>query len=306
VYSLYSGTIDSALFRYAHIWVISFKEKLIMKQKSENNSLFLFFLIAYAFSWLFWIPEALASHGMALPTAVTGFLSSPFNPAAFGPLVSALLLTLVNDGWKGVLALLKRGVDFRFKKIWLFPIFLLPLVIFAGSILVSVLFGATPLDISVLTNPMVAIVGFIVILLTAGPLQEEFGWRGFALPRLQTRFNALNSSLILGILWWLWHLPLVFIQGKFMVDSPMLFGALMFEIVLTTILFTWIYNNTNGSLLATLLFHTAMNWSIWVVLPGMKVTAAIIGITVVILLAVLAIIALISGRDRLINTKVDE
>lgn len=277
-----------------------------MKQKSENNSLFLFFLIAYAFSWLFWIPEALASHGMALPTAVTGFLSSPFNPAAFGPLVSALLLTLVNDGWKGVLALLKRGVDFRFKKIWLFPIFLLPLVIFAGSILVSVLFGATPLDISVLTNPMVAIVGFIVILLTAGPLQEEFGWRGFALPRLQTRFNALNSSLILGILWWLWHLPLVFIQGKFMVDSPMLFGALMFEIVLTTILFTWIYNNTNGSLLATLLFHTAMNWSIWVVLPGMKVTAAIIGITVVILLAVLAIIALISGRDRLINTKVDE
>lgn len=277
-----------------------------MKQRSDNNSLFLFFLIAYAFSWLFWVPEALAAYGMVLPTAVTNFLASPFNPAAFGPLFAALLLTLVNDGWKGTLGLLKRGVDFRFKKIWLFPIFLLPLLVFSGSILVSVFFGATPLDISVLSNPVVAIVAFVVILFTAGPLQEEFGWRGYALPRLQTRFNALNSSLILGILWWLWHLPLVFIQGKFMVNSLVLFAVLMIEIVLTSILFTWIYNNTNGSVLATLLFHTAMNWSIWVVLPGMKVNAAIIGITVLILFAVVAIIVLISGRDRLTYAKVQE
>jgi len=271
-----------------------------MTQESDiRRSLWLFFLFAYAFSWLFWMPEALAANGVAIPIGISKFLASPFNPAAFGPLIAALVLAFLDEGWKGAIGLLKRGLDFRFKKVWLLPILLLPPLIFAGAILLSVFTGATPLDSSVLSNPILAIVAPVMILLTAGPLQEEFGWRGYALPRLQRRFNALVSSLILGVLWWLWHLPLVFIPGKFMVGSLLLFAALVGEIVLTSILFTWVYNNTGGSVLAVMLFHTSMNWSIWVALPSMKVNISIIGYTIILLALAVALVLRVWGATRL-------
>jgi len=271
-----------------------------MLQKSGTNKrLWLFFILTYGFSWLFWVPQVLAANGIAIPAGASAFLSSPFNPAAFGPLVAALALTFLDEGSKGAIGLLKRGLDFHFKKIWLLAILLLPPLIFIGAILLSVFTGATPLDSSVLSNPIVAIVAFGIIFLTAGPLQEEFGWRGYALPRLQSRHNALASSLILGVLWWLWHLPLVFIPDKFMVSTPLLFGVLLVEMVLVTILFTWIYNNTGGSILAAMLFHTSMNWSIWVALPTMKVNPAIIGFTIVLLsIAVVAVVG-VFGPSRL-------
>lgn len=271
-----------------------------MFQKSgPNKRLWLFFMLTYGFSWLFWIPQSLAAHDMVLPSGVAAFLSSPFNPAAFGPLVAALALTFLDEGWQGVFGLLKRGLDLRFQKIWLLAILLLPPVIFSGAILLSAFTGAVLLDSSVLSNPIVAVVAFVIIFLTAGPLQEEFGWRGYALPRLQRRFNALVSSLVLGVLWWLWHLPLVFIPGKFMVSTPLLFGILMVEMVLITILFTWIYNNTGGSILATMLFHTSMNWSIWVVLPSMKVNLLIIGFTVMLLGIAVVVVLGVFGLSRL-------
>ncbi len=258
-----------------------------------------FFLLTYAFSWLFWIPQALAANGLAIPQGLAAFLSGPLNPAAFGPLVAALILSLAGGGWKAVVALLKRGVDARFRKVWLVPILLLPPVIFAGGVLLSVAVGATPLDTSVLSNPPFAIIGFVVVLLTAGPLQEEFGWRGYALPRLQGRFNALAASLVLGVLWWLWHLPLAFVPGRFMANGLGLFLALAPEIILVSILFTWIYNNTGGSVLAALLFHAAMNWSIWIVLPAMQVNLAIIGFTVLLLAVAVAVVVARWGPARL-------
>ncbi|MCS6906753.1 MAG: type II CAAX endopeptidase family protein, partial [Anaerolineales bacterium] len=185
----------------------------------DFKGLWLYFLVAYAFSWAFWIPSALAAHGTNLPAGLADFLANPLNPAAFGPLFSAFLLTLLREGGKGVLQLLKRGVDFRFEKTWLFAILLLPLVLFGGSVLASALAGVRAVDLSVVSNPSFALIAFFVILFTAGPLQEEFGWRGYALPRLQSRYNALTSSVILGLFWWLWHLPAVFIPGRFMADN---------------------------------------------------------------------------------------
>lgn len=236
----------------------------------DKKGVWLFFVIAYAFSWIFWIPSALVARGVTLPAGWATFLASPLNPAAFGPLVSAFLLTLLREGGRGVLQLLKRGSDLRFKKGWLTAILFLPFVLFGGSVWVSTLAGIRPLDLSVISNPPFALIAFFVILFTAGPLQEEFGWRGYALPRLQSRFNALLSSLILGFFWWLWHLPAVFIPGRFMADNLVVFSALGIVIVLASILFTWIYNNTNGSILAAILTHTSMNWSIWLAMPSMK------------------------------------
>jgi CAAX protease family protein len=271
---------------------------MTIKNKSLN-SVWLFFAVAYAFSWIFWIPNALAAHGMDLPEGIAKFLTSPYNPAPFGPLVAAIVLTLFLQGWKDTLTLLKQGIDVRFKKVWLVAILLLPLVIFAGGTLFSTLSGAKKPDFSVVLNPAYAIVAFFVIFFTGGPLEEEFGWRGYALPRLQSHFSALTSSVILGFFWWLWHLPLVFIPGRFMTDNLLLFLALSVEFTLTSILFTWIYNNTNGSILSALLLHTAMNWSMWLFLSGMKTNFSIIGFTVVFLLIAVLVILRVWGTARL-------
>ncbi|GAP18500.1 type II CAAX endopeptidase family protein [Levilinea saccharolytica] len=244
---------------------------------NDNKSLWWYFGVTFAFSWIFWIPNALAAQGISLPSGLSDFLAGPFNPAAFGPLFAALLLTYLQQGGKGILQLLQRGIDFRFKKVWLAAILFLPLIIFSGSIFAAILVGKRPLDLSVISNPPYALVAFFVILFTAGPLQEEFGWRGYALPRLQSRFSALTSSIILGFFWWLWHLPAVFIPGRFMADNLVTFFALLVVITLTSILFTWLFNHTNGSILATLLMHTSMNWSIWLAMPSMKMDLLTIG-----------------------------
>lgn len=265
----------------------------------DNKNLWWYFIIVCAFSWMFWIPNALVANGVALPTGVVNFITGPFNPAAFGPLFAALLLTFLQQGGKGVVQLLKRGVDFRFKKIWLVAILFLPFVLFAGSIGASILAGVRPIDLSVISNLPYALVGFFVILFTGGPLQEEFGWRGYALPRLQSRFNALTSSVILGFFWWIWHLPAVFIPGRFMTDNLVVFLALLVVITLTSIIFTWIYNNTNGSVLAALLVHTSMNWSIWLAMPSMKMDLPTIGFMVVFLAIAVLVIIKIWGLARL-------
>jgi membrane protease YdiL (CAAX protease family) len=85
---------------------------------------------------------------------------------------------------------------------------------------------------------------------------EEIGWRGYALPRLQAIQSALGASLILGLLWGLWHLPLYLTRGHPL--SETFFGWYLLDIVADAILFTWVYNNTRGSLLLALLFHTSI------------------------------------------------
>ncbi|HEY8599061.1 MAG TPA: CPBP family intramembrane glutamic endopeptidase, partial [Thermomicrobiales bacterium] len=88
-------------------------------------------------------------------------------------------------------------------------------------------------------------------------LTEETAWRGFALPRLQARFNALSASLILGLIWALWHLPLFFLANTG--QSKMPFPGFVLDVVAVTIVMTWVYNHTRGSVLLAALFHAAFN-----------------------------------------------
>jgi membrane protease YdiL (CAAX protease family) len=90
-----------------------------------------------------------------------------------------------------------------------------------------------------------------------GGLSEEPGWRGFALPRLQAKFSPLISSLMLGVIWAVWHAPARFggIEAKSLSDTLVEWVL----IVLVTVIFTWFYNRTKGSILVTALIHPAMN-----------------------------------------------
>jgi membrane protease YdiL (CAAX protease family) len=97
---------------------------------------------------------------------------------------------------------------------------------------------------------------FLQQLLIGSSMGEEIGWRGYALPRLQANQGSLRGSILLGILWGIWHLPLWLTKGNAMQGNFLLWPLL--ELIATSILFTWVYNNTQGSLLLAVLFHTSI------------------------------------------------
>jgi membrane protease YdiL (CAAX protease family) len=261
--------------------------------KSETRNLILFFIVACVFTWMFWIPEALATRGML----GSSFLLGPNNPAAWGPLIAAFSLTLLYDGVDGVTTLLKRAGNVRFAKAWWIPIILLFPAINGGALLLAKLSGEAIPELFWLTSPTMIVVYFVQYLLTGGPLLEEFGWRGYALPRLQTRFNALVSSIILGVMWWLWHIPYFWI-GEEVIYQHIFLGMLPSNI-LFSILLTWLYNNTGGSILVSLIFHNMFIMAN-VLFPALETQIGSLFYLVFIIAATIAVIV-IWGSKKLVR-----
>lgn len=270
-------------------------------QKLENNNLYLFFLITFAFSWLFWIPKALIAQGLMNPSMFSNFLSF-LNLGAFGPLVAAFYLTFHNNGKLGVIKLFKRGINFRFNKKWFVPILLLIPVISGGALLISKLIGSPLPNLPLLSAPHLIIYWFVYLFFLGGPLQEEFGWRGYALDRLQLRYTALTASIILGFIWAIWHLPLNLtsdIGPQYSLLLSTLIGSII-TLSLLSIFFTWIYNNTGRSILAVMLFHASLNLSTFKLFPVFESPSALPYYTLLILISVITILT-VWGRKKLVR-----
>jgi membrane protease YdiL (CAAX protease family) len=110
---------------------------------------------------------------------------------------------------------------------------------------------------ALLEGPLMMLPLFLVILTLTDGLGEELAWRGFALPRLLSRYNALAASLILGVIWALWHLPLLWTEGNGMFHQPI--WLLLLDVTAKSVLFTWVFLHTRGSVLLAMLFHGATN-----------------------------------------------
>ncbi len=227
----------------------------------EGRNLVYFFLIAFGWTWFWWwllflsdwiaVPEGLGSQEAdftgANPLIIVLVALSPF-----GPTIGGFVMTAINEGRAGVKALWKRFWNLSINWKWLLVI----LLFWPGLRLLTNLVGQVTSGESfpLLVHPdevWVFIPALIIGTLVNGGMSEEFGWRGYALPRLQARFSALTSSVILGVVEGFWHYPLIII-GSWWQDSVIL---LLYWFVLTDILRTWIYNNTGGNLLAMMLFH---------------------------------------------------
>jgi membrane protease YdiL (CAAX protease family) len=107
------------------------------------------------------------------------------------------------------------------------------------------------------TNGLASLAVFLVVLTLTDGVGEELAWRGFALPRLLQRYSALVASVVLGVLWGLWHLPLIFTEGKALFGQPI--WLLLADIVAKSILFTWVFLRTRGSVLIAALLHATTN-----------------------------------------------
>lgn len=220
-----------------------------------------FFLAVYAISWGAWIPMALL--GINASTQ-TGWLVYLFG--SFGPSLAGLLLTGILVGPAGAWQLLRRLWPGSLQIVWLVTALGMPFVIMGAALAVQVILGGPAPQ---LNQPLslggILLWTYLRTAVTGGPLGEELGWRGFALPRMQARQSAVGASLLLGLVWGAWHAPIYFIPGtgqyEMAVQGQFLYSFLFFLVwvLALSILLTWIYNNTRGNLLAVLLFHAGVN-----------------------------------------------
>ncbi len=244
--------------------------------KSKNN-VWVFILIAFGFSWLFWIPEALIAQGWAAPDSVQNFVG--LNLGAWGPLVGALVTTLIYEGGAGLKKMLKSGINVRLGKWWFVTLLVFPVLI-GGSLGLAILFGAPVPEFPVVAEaaasgaplPVFLLIALVPILLNSGPLQEEFGWRGYVFEHLRHKYSALTAAIIAGLLWGSWHAPLFFANRPEPYYTNPAWG-LFLTTLLTGIILAWLYANTKGSIFTAMLAHAMFNWSNWV-FPALDVDAA--------------------------------
>lgn len=261
----------------------------------KRHPLLLFFVLAFALTWPLLIAEALGSRGILsfrLPFPFLLFM-------AYGPTIAALLVTGFNEGRHGIAALLKQFLRWPVGIQWfLIAIFGMAGLFFLGYQISIWLGYAQPPVPELPMSPFLAVpVLFIISLLTNG---EEVGWRGFALPRLQARYSAFNASLILGMIWALFHLPLFWTVGSTQAGQPM--AGFFVSVLAISIVVTWLYNNTGGSLLVVTLFHASANtWSR--IIPGIDTAQAAVGpvywLTAGLMVLSALVITLVFGPENL-------
>ena len=195
-----------------------------------------FVLIAFGFTW----PLAAGMH-LSLILPLLGL---------FGPLIGAVVVCWCLEGSEGLAGLWRRFALRRDHLKWLavavaLPLFLLiPIWLLERTVATAPAFALAP----------ISVVGVLIAFLIVG---EEVGWRGFALPHLLQRWPALWSGVGVGVVWALWHLPNFFLPGYPHRGLP--FPAFFLMVVSYSVLFTWLYAKTQGSLFVAVVFHAALN-----------------------------------------------
>jgi uncharacterized protein len=219
----------------------------------KRHSLAAGLILMFLFTW----PIDLANSGLMpfeVPFAVYILLG-------WGFIFASLIMTGLTLGRQAVLDLLRRFLIWRVSLTWYLVAFLLFPAISLAAVFLYAFFTSSPVDFSTVfayrifgpsaNLPLLVLPFLLFDAVTNG---EEMGWRGYVLPRLQARHSALVSSLIVGLIWGFWHLP------KFLApDSTTPFAWYMVGTVAKAILYTWLYNNTGGSLLLVTIFHAAAN-----------------------------------------------
>lgn len=269
----------------------------------DQHRLISFLLITYTFTWI--IQGALAASGMEASwthSILIGF-------GGFGPPVGAAVVLWASGGdlrkWIGQFFHWRIGI-----KWWLIALGL-PLVILTMGVILFVALGG-PIDPSSLPFPGIYLFALVWGTIWGGG-QEDLGWRGFMLPLLQEKYSALVSSLLIGVAWAGWHLPLFLnattTHGGWPLSQQLLWVV---SILAGSVLWTWMYNSTGGSVLAVAVFHAGVNAmgifhpaDMEAMAPGgipdewLSLLAELTGAAPLVLVAILLIV--VYGPDRLAN-----
>jgi len=223
--------------------------------KNTNNVLVIFFALSFAMILPLVAPGILNNYKLTdikIPFELLVIIGSwTPNFAAF------IVIVFVIKQKGGIKELFKRWLMFRASVKW-YVAAISPLFVAAVAGFFYFLFDGVKTE-----NPesvsLLLLFAMLIMSLITGAMGEELGWRGFALPRLQSKFNAFWASTVLGVLWGFWHLPLWFTGMGW---ESMSFGVFLYCCVLMSIILTWICNNTHGNLMLVTLFHLFYNFGL--------------------------------------------
>ena len=232
-----------------------------MTNHQNNRNPWKFFLLTFAYSWLIWIPSVLDGLGLELPFDVAGYSMVVVIIGAFAPLLAAITLVYREEGRQGIKAFFRQVLDFKIKPIYLILALALPLLIHVIAHYLALALGLDvaqtlfPSEISV--SPVILAIPYFFLMLIIGGGQEEFGWRGYAQEPLQEKIGVIPASLVIGVIWGIWHLPLWFMAG----DLHSAYSFLAFVMMTTSIslMYTWLYNSSGKKLIVVMFFHAMSN-----------------------------------------------
>ena len=225
-----------------------------LSQWIKRNPLVSFFTLAILLSWSIYIPLVFVRQGWTeaqIPYSLHYL-------ASLGPMLAAIILTTITTGKEGLGELWSRVS--RWRVAWPYAVFaiLSPVALFiAAAIAMRFIQGEWP-DLYLLGQanylPYLGWAVFPLWIVTFG-FGEEIGWRGFALPRLQKTMSASKATLVLGLLWSLWHVPSFFYHETYVGMGWFMIPAIVFGVLCGAVLFTWLYNGSGGSVLMVAIWH---------------------------------------------------
>jgi len=244
----------------------------VLGELATRHSTVAFFALAFAASWALWVPAA-----TGLVADSPAVMNGMFFLGAFGPPVAAVILPWLAG--RPVRAFLVKALAPRVSPRWYLLAIVLPVAYFAvPNAAVYAALGRS-FDPSMLPGRTVAFfVGVVVVTLVGGG-QEELGWRGFALPRLQADYGPVPATVAVGVAWACWHLPLFMTTWR---DTNVPFVAYLPMVVGMAFFFTWLYN-VSGSVLVVMVLHGAQNAANGLLpLPGSEALTAPFPLSVIV------------------------
>lgn len=260
-----------------------------IRHRIRLNPLISFFVVAFSITWFFQLLGIFLAQSNDLTltnednllhlldllslrlASREAFAYVIFTLGGAGPLVAAVLVTRATGGRRGVGELWARIKKWRVGPGWYLVVFLLPVALAMISVTAGVLFGGLRSGSYSPLLPVAYLLPFFLYMFVFTGLTEEPGWRGVALPHLQSRYSAVKSSWILGVLWGVWHFPFI-IYYNVAAGMPVpglipVLAGLIFGIVGWTIVNTWVYNSTESVFLMILLHGWYNTVNSYMVLP---------------------------------------
>jgi membrane protease YdiL (CAAX protease family) len=266
----------------------------------ETRDLLIFFIATFVWTWAFYAPIAMGGHSpYEMPWTILLIFGG------MGPSVVGVVMVLFmkdkeqrRDTWRRCFSFNRIGA-----KWWLVIFVTFPVIYGLGILIDSALGGSLPgmlLLKDLIANPAVIPLA-VFIRFMSGPWAEEFGWRGYALDRILQPLGAIPGSILLGVIWGVWHLPLFFMPATWHGQVGFAFSGFWTFILLSialSLFMTWIYLNTDRSILSGMMIHFTSNFTGQLLAP---VSEQVEVIRVLILLAVGIIVCLfMSNKNQMV------
>lgn len=224
----------------------------------DVKALVVFFALAYALSasWAICLAVAhlVVRRGAGWPTHY---------PLLLAPAIAAMVVTAWTMGRPGVRDLLARMARWRVPLRWWLAA-LSPAAFLVIALMTMVVAGKALPDVADFGRfsglPAIGLVGVLLLITFVGALGEETGWRGYALPQLQRQLSPLTSSLILALLWFLWHVPQFFVIATYRDFNPVQYVGMLLGLTCGAVVLTWLYNRSGSSILLVVVWHGLYNF----------------------------------------------